>query len=92
MDKAQADGYINKGAAFFSDGDISQAIKNFLKALEYNSNSIEASFNLGFCYQIQNNYQQAIFYFRKTLKLKPQDQEAANNLAMSLANYGAIML
>ena len=92
MDKAQADGYINKGAAFFSDGDISQAIKNFLKALEYNSNSIEASFNLGFCYLTQNNYEQAIFYFRKTLKLKPQDQEAANNLAMSLANYGAIML
>lgn len=92
MDKAKADCYINKGAAFFSGGDISQAIKNFLKALEYNSNSVEASFNLGFCYQIQKNYEQAIFYFRKTLKLKPQDIEASNNLAMSLANYGAIML
>jgi len=92
MDKTKADGYINKGAAFFSAGDTSLAIESFLKALEYNSNSIEASFNLGFCYQAQNNYEQAIFYFRKTLKLKPQDIEASNNLAMSLANYGAIML
>jgi len=92
MDRTKADGYINKGATFFSVGDTNLAMKSFLKALEYNPNSIEANFNLGFCYQTQNNYEQAIFYFRKTLKLKPQDIEASNNLAMSLANFGAIML
>jgi len=92
MNIPKANAYINKGAAFFSDGDIGSAVKNFLGALKYDSNSVEANFNLGFCYQIQKDYQQAILYFRRTLKLKPDDIEAPNNLARSLANFGAIML
>lgn len=92
MDKLKANSYTNKGAAFFSDGDITGAIKNFLAALKYNPDSIEANFNLGFCYQLQKNYKQAILHFRKLLEIKQDDHEASNYLGMCLANFGATMI
>lgn len=42
-----ADGYVNYGASLMAKGQLDKAVECFQKALEFNTNHFEATYNLG---------------------------------------------
>jgi tetratricopeptide (TPR) repeat protein len=53
----------------FSPAKITEAMESYKKAIEYNPNSAGSNFGLGWCYNEQSKYADAITYLNKALTL-----------------------
>ena len=71
--------YLNRGLAYFSQGDYQRAIDDYNKALKINPQSALAYSNRGLAYLSRGDYQQAIDDFNQVLKIDPQFANAYLN-------------
>ena len=70
-----------KALDFEKENDIINAIKQYEKAIEINSNFLDAHCNLGALYQQQKDYDKAITHYNKAITIDPNDCFAYHNLA-----------
>lgn len=76
------------GFAFFEQGRIGNAIKEYETAIRLKPISPDAYNNLGNLYAYQGRYEEAAPLFRTVFKLKPDHPEAHNNLGMIYTYQG----
>jgi len=74
--------YTNRGFAYAKQGDLTQAIADFTKAIELNPKYIEAYTDLGLLYAKKGNLPQALSYYSKAIEISPQNAPAYNNRAI----------
>lgn len=77
--------YLNKGAMFFTQGLNSKALDNYLLALKYSENldkEIEYN-NIGTVFFIEEEYEEAYNYYRKSLEIM---KAKGNQYGVSAAN------
>ncbi len=69
--------FINLGITYKGLKDYKKALEMYLKASEINPNNPDTYFNLGIlCYENLNLKDQAIFYFKKCIKLDPNSDRS----------------
>ncbi len=68
------------GMANFSRGNIPAALNDFKAAYQIHPNHIHVLNNLGTCYALSGDYDQARAFYGKALAIAPQFEEAHNNL------------
>jgi tetratricopeptide (TPR) repeat protein len=85
-----ADDYVDQGWTNHVNGEQANSEASFRKALEINSQSIEAYYGLGMTLKIQNQMQPAIDAFEKVVALINSDQmkddPARASILRNLAN------
>jgi tetratricopeptide (TPR) repeat protein len=90
LSKKEAIGLLlnNRGAAYYSEGDIGRAISDYSKALRLNPNFAEVYYNLGNIYENRGDFVSAISDFNKALRLNPNDFRAYYERADAYAHKG----
>jgi len=73
----------NRGVAYRHQGNLNQAILDYNKAIEINSNYDVAYYNRGVAYRHQGNLNQAILDFNRAIEINPDYAEAYSNLAVA---------
>ncbi|MBE3141996.1 MAG: tetratricopeptide repeat protein [Planctomycetes bacterium] len=71
-----AEEYLQSGNTFFDQGNFSQTISDFTKAIEIDPKLAKAYNNRGFVYVTQGNFPQAILDFTKVIEINPQNADA----------------
>lgn len=71
-------GWNNAGFSLMEEERHEEALKHFLKALEYDVDCIDALYNAGFSLIKLGRYDEAIQYMNKILRLDPSDELAKN--------------
>lgn len=89
QNKQNADTYFLKGLIYNENGDNNNAIKNFRKALEYDSEHWEAYNLLGLTYYELND-PLAVEYYNTAVRLFPDNLEIGLNSAITLQKFGNI--
>ncbi len=75
LNTKNAEAYLKKGNAYSKEKNYDQAILNFTKAIEINSN-FELAYKIrGHTFLTQGNLTQAILDFTKVIKMNPKDAE-----------------
>jgi O-antigen ligase len=64
------------------------AIKDFERAVIYHPNHVHVLNNLGSCFELKGNHQNAIYYFERALLLCPEFQDSRMNLCAATFNSG----
>jgi Tfp pilus assembly protein PilF/ketosteroid isomerase-like protein len=67
-----AEEYYNHGNAYKKQGNLTQAIADYTKAIEIDPKYAAAYSNRGNVYQIQGNFQQAIADYDKAIEINPE--------------------
>jgi len=75
------------GIASAQIGQFDQAIKAFDRIITFTPNQASAHYNLGNVYRDKGLIQQALDAYTKALELKPNYQEAFNNLTIALESH-----
>jgi len=70
------DAYIEKGILQLEMGDASNTIATLSKAIALDKNNADILFWLGKAYQQKKEFDQALLYFRETIKIDPSNQAA----------------
>jgi len=78
----------NIGLAHLEKGEYPQAIREFKKAIDYQSDFAEVHHNLGLVYFRLGNREMAIEEYREALRLYPQFARARLDLAVAYAEIG----
>lgn len=75
----------NLGNAYYKQGDYDSALRNYQKALNAKDPALrqKASYNLGNAAFRKKQFKEAIANYEAALKIAPQDEEAAQNLAFT---------
>ena len=79
-----ADTYYETGYNAFRQEDYVTALENLKKAVEYNSENVDALFYLACTYMANKDYDNAKYYFNMVINLSPDSelgQKAANYIA-----------
>lgn len=71
------------GMEFMEEGDYSNAIPKFKKAIEIDPNFAFSWDNLGVCYKKTNQYEQAITAYKKSLDINPDGRLPLMNIAVT---------
>jgi|GEM_PF-663052 len=71
---------FNLGLAYFGDGDLARAIRQFDRALELSPNNYETDVQLGLAHQTAKNYQKAREYFHRAILIDPYRTDAVELL------------
>ncbi len=80
-------GFFNDlGKCFIQTGDIGKGISNYKHALGLRPDFEEAVYGLGNAYDISNETDSAVFWFRKYTSLKPQDPSGFIRLSVIYMN------
>lgn len=66
--------YVRKGNHAFADSSYVKAEENYLRAIDQNSSSVEATYNLGNAYLHQQKAQEAAEQYQKTITLQELKQ------------------
>ncbi len=82
--EALAKAYFNWGNAVNEKQEHREAIKLYLKALQYNPNFAKAHTNLGIAYGKLGELESSIFHYKEAIKLHPNHAQIYNNLATTL--------
>ena len=77
----QADVHYKLGVSFLHAGNPTLALKELLKAVEYDPNRSGIHVSLAQAYQLKKAYPQAERHYLKALELSPNDPRYQNNLA-----------
>lgn len=80
MDPASTPVSFYRGLADFSLGRISSALDDFKKAYQVHPYHVHVLNNLGTCYALSGDNEKAAEFYRKTLAVSPQFEEAIVNL------------
>jgi tetratricopeptide (TPR) repeat protein len=83
-----AGGYNNLSNAFYQQGEVDDAIRTALKALELEPEYGVAHYNLGNLYAGQDKYDLARDHFEEALRIYPNFADALANLGQLLAERG----
>tara|TARA_Y100001934_G_C12271027_1_gene734917 strand:+ start:114 stop:914 length:801 start_codon:yes stop_codon:yes gene_type:complete len=78
------------GIASLNRGDQRQALKEILRALEYDEGLVEAHFALGLIYHAMERQELALRHYKRAIALRPKFSEVQNNLGilhMDMGNY-----
>ena len=67
------------GLAYQDEGNHSNAIEHYSRAIEFNPQMVAAYYNCGTCYAYQNKYDRAIVDYDKAIELEPDDAAAYYN-------------
>ena len=78
--------YIYIGDKSFKKRDLTRAIENYHKGLEYYPNHSQANCNLGNLYVLYEDYSSAVYYYEKAIEYKPDFLVCRINLGIILAN------
>ena len=89
QNKQNADTYFLKGLIYRENGDNTNAIHNFRKTLEYNTEHWEAHNLLGLSFYELND-PLAVEYFNTAVRLFPDNYEICLNSAITLQKFGKI--
>lgn len=81
---------INKGCELKAQGRYKEAISNYDKVLEINSNNIASWNNKGECLNILGRIDEALNCLDKALETDPQNVDALNNKGISLSMLGRL--
>jgi Flp pilus assembly protein TadD len=87
-DPLTAGEHVDLGAAYEQKGLLDQAKKEYLKALDIQDTWAVPYFNLGNVAYGQRDLKAAEGYYRKALKLDPENPDIMNNLASLLHDTG----
>ena len=68
--------YNHRGMAYFSLGNYRQAVKDFTKAINFDSTSDRSYANRGLCFRIMKRFDQALTDFSAALKIDPNRPDA----------------
>jgi hypothetical protein len=71
---------FNLGLAYYGDGDLARAIKQFERALELNPRNYQTNIQLGLAHQTAKNFQKARDYFNSAILIDPYRADAVNYL------------
>lgn len=80
----------NLGLKSYENGDLNSAVTYFKRAIDLDSDFVDAYFNLGAIYKKLRKYPQAIHALQKAIELAPDDYEATYELAschLAMKNY-----
>lgn len=80
---AQNERLFEQGNALYNDGNYEQAIEKYETILDNGKHSAELYFNLGNAHYKLNHIAPSIYYYEKSLQLKPNDKEIKNNIAFA---------
>ena len=83
-----AEEYFNRGLADVKQGDLTQAIIDYTKAIEIDPKHAETYDNRGIIYEKQGNVPQAIADYNKAIELNPNYANSYNNRGLTYANQG----
>jgi len=85
-----AKAYNDLSILFLKTGKVPDAMKEYQKAVELNSNkdNLELHDNFGNILAAQGRYDEAIIQYNQALRIQPQDVFVHNNLAMVLLRQG----
>ncbi len=83
-DSEQADLYLRLGIAHIENGNLPYALRELLKAEEYDAGNPLIQNNLGLIYFLRERFELSEKHFRKAVELMPSFTEAKNNLARTL--------
>jgi cellulose synthase operon protein C len=88
LDKSNADARLKLGQVQAARGEIDQAIATTQAGIE--TNPAETSFYIlgGRLYESKNDWNHAQEYYQRVLQIDPKNSQAANNLALALAQTG----
>jgi protein O-GlcNAc transferase len=78
----------NHGVSLLQQGKTSEAIDEFLKAIDLNPKNIAGRFQLAEIYKREGRLDEAIYHYEKIIKLAPQNTTAHNNLGVLYDNKG----
>lgn len=70
----QAYEYMSRGNDFYINGNMTEAIRMYKKALSVDPDLSGVKYNLGLAYHVQGNPDQAIQHFTEVLSVKPNDK------------------
>ena len=77
--------FVRAGNEFFKAGDTDNAIQEYRRALELNSNNAEAHLRLGFLmYNAKKMYKEGMEHYYKAIKANPADPRIHHDLGMAL--------
>lgn len=77
--------YINRGLAYQNKGNLEQALLDYNKAIEIDSNYAQAYNNRGLLYYAREDFTQAIADYSKAIEIKPNYAKAYYNRATAYA-------
>ena len=80
--KASIEELLRKGAAFYDEGKIDNAIDAFKEVLEIDSEEPEAHYNLGNAYADKEMFDEAIAMYKNAVEYNPEFVNAYLNLSM----------
>jgi len=72
--------YYEQGRIYYNEGEIKLAINKFLKALELEPNHLNTLYSLALAYELEEEWSQALAYFKKVLKLNPGNADVINRI------------
>ncbi|HKC65979.1 MAG TPA: tetratricopeptide repeat protein, partial [Pyrinomonadaceae bacterium] len=85
---AEADKLMTEAEAFFSQGKLDEALKNYQKALELDPTIYEAALFSGDVYTQRGDFQQAEIWYQKAIKIDPNKETAYRYSATPLMKQG----
>ncbi len=77
-----------RGEANFLLNNIPQALEDFKEAYKAHPYHIHVLNNLGTCYEMGDDHDKAIFYYKKALTISPEFEDALINLGATYYNTG----
>ena len=80
--------YYNRGNIYGKQGNLTQAISDYTKAIEVNPNYTEAYYNRGNTYEKQGNLTQAISDYTKAIEINPKYAAAYCNRGNAYQTQG----
>ncbi|MDC0398682.1 tetratricopeptide repeat protein, partial [Alphaproteobacteria bacterium] len=87
----RADFYNNLGAVLKKSGNPNLALSHYLKAIDIKTDFVEVYNNLGaILLEFPDRNEDVIFYLKKALILRPDYDNARNNLAVAFCNLGCL--
>jgi len=86
--KAAAEAGRNLGEAYLAGGNLQAALRELKKAEGYDPEDHITQFDIGLVYYYRERYDQAIQYFEKAIRLKPDYAPAINSLGNAYLEKG----
>jgi len=78
----KAEYYNDLGYALFLNGNIDDAIKNYMKAVELDPHLSTAFYNLGLAYRRLGDYKNAVKFYNKAVALNPEEPDYYYNVGI----------
>ena len=80
MNSQYLEAYIDLGNCWAEEGDLNEAVLNYMEVVRLNPEYVEAYFNLGIVFKKQGKINEAIKCYKRAIECKPDFAQAGNNL------------